>query len=97
MNFSLENVIANKHFDYQLLNSKNFIKDIFTLFNYLYQIYSKIPIIVVFASGILDQIVQVISDELNFLFILILYIIVIYKHNVFIQNEESSSFYRGCI
>jgi hypothetical protein len=58
------------------------------MFNYIYQIYSKIPIVVTFASGIIDQIIQVVSDEINFLFILSLYIIVIYKHYIFLQNEE---------
>lgn len=87
---------ANKHFNHNLLIDRNFIKDLFTLYNYLYQLYSKVPIIVVFASGILDQIIQVISDELNFLFILLLYIIVIFKHHIFLHNEEISKEYDSC-
>jgi hypothetical protein len=86
----------NKHFNHNLLIDRNFIKDLFTLYNYLYQLYSKIPIIVVFASGILDEIIQLISDELNFLFVLMLYIIVIFKHYIFLHNEEISKEYDSC-
>ena len=58
------------------------------MYNTLYILYSKIPIIVTFAAEILDQIIQIISDEANFLFILTLYILVLYKHHTFIQSEE---------
>ena len=95
-NFSLENVILNKHFDYLLLTDRFFIKDLFTLFSYLYQIYSKVPIVVVHASRILDQIVQIMNDELCFIFILCLYLIVLYKHFVFLQSEDQSREFDSC-
>lgn len=89
-NFSLETTMStNQYFDFRLLIDKTFLKDLINLFNQLCYLYSKVPVSVNTTIMILDQIIQIISDELHFIFIVIFFSLVAYKNNVVKERNDS--------
>jgi hypothetical protein len=86
----LETTIStNQYFDFGLLVEKNFLKDLINLFNQLGYLYSKVPISVNSTILILDQIIQIISDELHFIFIVIFFSLIAYKNHVIKEKNDS--------
>ena len=89
-NFSLETTLTtNQYFDFSVLIEKTFLKDLLNLFNILNLLYSKVPIFVQNSNLILDQIIQIISDELHFAFILIFFSVIAYKNQVIKEKNDS--------
>lgn len=88
-NFSLETTITNNpYFDYGILIEKNFLNDILTLFNHCNNLYYRVPVNVVASNLILDQIIQIISDELHFIFIIIFFSLIAYKNQIIKEKSE---------
>jgi len=81
-NYSLEQTIVNfSYFDYNSLLEKNLIKELLQLYSSLLDLFLNIPISISQLAQIFDTYLQVLNEEIIYIFTLLFLIIVAFKNN----------------